>query len=48
MKQYKLTIRLSSGQLQKIIITADTSYNANKMAEMQYGKGSIVMTATQA
>lgn len=46
MKKFKLTIRLSGGVLQTVYIVADSSYNANKMAEAQYGKGSITMSAT--
>lgn len=46
MKKYKLMIRLSNGNCQWIYIDADTTYNAQKLAEMQYGKTNIVHNAS--
>lgn len=39
---YEMTIRLPSGQTQKIRIAAGSSFIAKQMAEAQYGSGCVV------
>lgn len=46
MKKFKLKIRVASGTFNTVFIVAESSYVANKQAEAQYGKDSIVMSAT--
>ncbi len=41
-RNFEMTIRLSTNQTQKILIAADDPFKAKAMAEMQYGKGTVI------
>ena len=46
-KTYEATIKLQGGSLQKVRVDADSTFNARKMLEAQYGKGSVVMSPSE-
>jgi hypothetical protein len=41
MHNYTANIRLGAGHQQKVTVKADTTDNAKRMLEAQYGKGNV-------
>lgn len=42
MRTFEMTVRISNWQTQKILIQADDPFKAKALAEMTYGKGSVI------